>query len=212
MMKTEALIEMLARQAGPAPRAVVARRLGPGAALGAGLGLLGVLVLGQPVPAEILALPAWWIKLAYALVLALGAAWYLSRLARPAAARAADAWALGAAVLVMAALAWAEMWRVPADERMALWLGHSWMRCPTYVSLAALPALAGAFWALRGLAPTRPRLAGAVAGLLAGGLGAAAYAWICTEISYAFVFTWYSLGVLLMGAVGAWLGPRLLRW
>jgi hypothetical protein len=67
-------------------------------------------------------------------------------------------------------------------------------------------------WALRGLAPTRPRAAGLAAGLLAGAIGAFAYALACHEVSVAFVALWYSLGIALSGALGALLGPRLLRW
>ena len=66
--------------------------------------------------------------------------------------------------------------------------------------------------ALRGLAPTQLRLAGLAAGLLAGGVGAIGYALSCTEVGLPFVATWYSLGIALTGALGALLGPRLLRW
>ena len=38
------------------------------------------------------------------------------------------------------------------------------------------------------------------------------YALSCTELSPAFVAIWYSLGIALAGALGAVLGPRILRW
>jgi hypothetical protein len=76
----------------------------------------------------------------------------------------------------------------------------------------SLPALAAALWAVRGLAPTRPRTAGFAAGLLAGSVGAIGYALSCAEASPAFVALWYTLGIALTGAVGAVLGPRVLRW
>jgi hypothetical protein len=76
----------------------------------------------------------------------------------------------------------------------------------------SLPALVGALWALRGLAPTRPGAAGLAAGLLAGALGALGYSLACTELSPAFVAFWYSLGIGLAGALGAVLGPWVLRW
>jgi hypothetical protein len=100
----------------------------------------------------------------------------------------------------------------PAGGHVAVLLGHSWARCPFNVLLLSLPGLAGALWALRGLAPTRPRAAGLAAGLLAGALGALGYSLSCTELSPAFVAVWYSLGVALAGGLGAILGPRLLRW
>jgi len=75
-----------------------------------------------------------------------------------------------------------------------------------------LPALAAALWAVRGLAPTRPWAAGFAAGLLAGSVGAFGYSLSCPEASPAFVAAWYTLGIVLTGAVGAALGPRVLRW
>jgi hypothetical protein len=56
--------------------------------------------------------------------------------------------------------------------------------------------------------PTRLR----AAGLLAGAVGAFGYAFACIEQSTAFVALWYSLGIGMSGALGAALGPRVLRW
>jgi hypothetical protein len=86
------------------------------------------------------------------------------------------------------------------------------MVCPWLIAACAAPIFLALVWALRGLAPTRPRLAGAAAGLAASGLGAAVYAVHCAEPGGAFVLIWYSLGILLPTAVGALIGPRLLRW
>jgi hypothetical protein len=47
---------------------------------------------------------------------------------------------------------------------------------------------------------------------LAGALGALGYALACTELSPAFIAVWYSLGIGLAGALGAALGPLVLRW
>ena len=63
-----------------------------------------------------------------------------------------------------------------------------------------------------GSATTRPVAAGAAAGLLAGALGALGYALACAELALPFVAAWYTLGVLMTAALGAALGPRLLRW
>jgi hypothetical protein len=76
----------------------------------------------------------------------------------------------------------------------------------------SIPALGGVLWAMRGLAPTRARMAGLAAGLLAGAVGAAGYALACGETAMTFVAIWYSLGIAMTGALGALLGPRLLRW
>jgi hypothetical protein len=66
--------------------------------------------------------------------------------------------------------------------------------------------------ALRHGAPTRPALAGAAAGLLAGGLGAAVYASYCVEDSAFFLATWYTLAIAIVTSIGSALGARLLRW
>jgi hypothetical protein len=67
-------------------------------------------------------------------------------------------------------------------------------------------------WAMRELAPTRLRLAGAGTGLLAGSLGALVYSLHCPESAAPFIAFWYLLGMLIPTALGALLGPRLLRW
>ena len=56
------------------------------------------------------------------------------------------------------------------------------------------------------------RAATAIARLFAGALGAAGYALACTETSPGFVAAWYSLGIGLTAALGAIVGPRVLRW
>lgn len=209
-MKTDALIELLAQGAGPAPRAVAARRLVPAA----GVGLLAssaVALVGMgPVGAAMLAAPAFWLKLGYAAALVATAGWLTARLSRPA-ARTGAAWrALAAVVLAMALVAAATL-SVAPDATRAL-MGQTWAVCPRNVFLLSLPALAAALWAVHGLAPTRPCLAGFAAGLLAGAAGAFGYALACPEIAPAFVAVWYSAGIALAGAFGALLGPRVLRW
>jgi hypothetical protein len=211
-MKTEALIDLLARGAGPAPRAIVARRLAPVALGGLLLAALLALALIGPIPGAMYATPVPWVKLAYAGALALAAASLTARLARPVARLGGPLRVLALVVGAMFALGALAWWSVPADERAAALLGHSWQSCPWNVLALSLPALAGALWALRGLAPTRPRAAGLAAGLLAGAVGACGYALACEEVSLAFVALWYSLGIGLSGLLGAALGPRWLRW
>lgn len=211
-MKTESLIDLLATNAGPAPRAVAARRLAPAATLGVVASAAGALAVLGPIPAALFATPAPWMKLAYAGALAVGAGWLAARLGRPVARTAGPRRALLLVVGAMALIGALAVLIAPAGGRVALVLGHSWASCPVNVLLCSLPALAGALWALCGLAPTRPRAAGFAAGLFAGALGACGYALACTETSTAFVAIWYSLGIALTGALGAALGPRLLRW
>lgn len=211
-MKTDELIELLARGAGPAPKAVAARRLAPVAVLGVAASTLLSLTLIGPIPPAFYATAAPWIKLGYAASIAAAGAWLTARLARPAARASAPARALALVVAAMSALGLTALLAATPAARGDALLGHSWWSCPWNVLAFSLPALAGALWAVRGLAPTRPRAAGLAAGIFAGALGAFGYALSCPELSPAFVALWYTLGIGLTGLLGALLGPRLLRW
>jgi hypothetical protein len=211
-MKTGDLIAALAAGAGPAPRAVAARRLIPAALGGALAAAAAALSLLEPVPAEMWSGQALWTKFAYAGALASASGWLAARLGRPAADARAAQRAVLAVVALMALAGWVTYLATPATDRGVALFGHSWLRCPWGVLGLSLPALAGSFWALRGLAPTRPHAAGLACGLFAGALGAAGYALACTEQSVTFIALWYSAGIAMSGALGAALGPRLLRW
>src|SRR5690606_10056653 len=58
----------------------------------------------------------------------------------------------------------------------------------------------------------RRPVAGAAAGVLAGGAGAFAYAFHCPELAAPFLAVWYVLGMAMPVVAGALIGPRLLRW
>jgi hypothetical protein len=211
-VKTDSLIDLLATGAGPAPSHVVLRRLLPMAGLGVLVSAVLSLALFGPIPSSMYATPAPWIKLLYCGGLAAAAAWLVGRLAVPVARLTGPQRAVTAVVLGMAMLGAAVLAVAPASEHRELVLGHSWLKCPWTVALMAVPGLAGLLWALRGLAPTQPRRAGFAAGLMAGALSASGYALACTEVSPTFVSIWYTFGILLSAGLGAWLGPRVLRW
>lgn len=211
-MKTDELIAALATHAGPAPRAVVARRLAPALLFGVlASAVLSVAILG-PVSDPALPGGALWIKLFYAAAFAAGAAWLTGRLSRPAAPASSAAVAVVVVMLVMLAAGSISLFAVEPEDRLAYALGHSWTMCPWAIFGLSLPALAATLWAVRGLAPTRPRAAGLAAGLLAGAAGAAGYALHCVEQSTLFIAIWYTLGIAMCGVFGAVLGPRVLRW
>jgi hypothetical protein len=211
-MKTDALIELLARGAGPAPRALVLRRLSPAALVGLLASALVAVAGFGALPAAMFATAVPWTKMAYAGALALAAGWLTARLSRPAAPTAGPRRATVLVLLAMTALGLASLVFTPAGERLDGLLGKSWSSCPFSVLALSLPALAAALWAVRGLAPTRPRAAGFAAGLLAGSVGAFGYALSCPEASPAFVAVWYTLGIVFTAGLGALLGPRVLRW
>lgn len=211
-MKTDRLIDMLSRNAGPAPAALAGRRLGLAAAMGAiASAALAIGIVGL-VPAPQFATLAPWTKLAYCGALAVAAGALTARLSRPGAdARRARA-VLGAVLLVMLALGAGSLTLTPEGTRLEAVLGQSWWLCPWRVLALSIPALAMVIWAMRGLAPTRPGCAGFSAGLLAGALGACGYALTCPEPSPAFVVVWYTLGISLTGLAGALLGKHWFRW
>ncbi len=212
-MKTEVLIDMLARGAGPAPRAVAARLLVPAAGAGLLASVLLAVVLMGALPGSMFATPAPWIKLGYTAMVVLTAGWLAARASLPLAPVEAPRRALLAVVLIMAAVgAGSVIVGSPSGDRLDALMGDTWLQCPWNVLALSLPALGVSLWAVRGLAPTRPVAAGFAAGLFAGGLGAFGYSLSCPEVSPAFVAVWYTLGIVLTGALGAALGTRLLRW
>jgi hypothetical protein len=71
--------------------------------------------------------------------------------------------------------------------------------------------LSGAY-TLRQGAPTNLTRTGAIAGLVAGALGATAYAFNCADDSLPFIAIWYGGSIALCTFIGARLGPKLLRW
>jgi len=80
------------------------------------------------------------------------------------------------------------------------------------IAIFAVAPFAAIVWALRRGAPTRLRFSGAVAGVVAGGLGAAAYAFNCTSDTLPFIAVCYGAAIAMCALAGAELGPRLLRW
>lgn len=212
-MNTHELIAMLASD----PRADAAAadrrfftRLAPGPVLAL---LLMLLVLGpRPDLAAAMALPMFWVKLALPASIALAAWLLLRRLGLPGARLGRSPVAAAVPLLLVWSAGAAVLWNAPAGERLGLLLGQTWVQCPVSITLLALPALAFALWALRGMAPTRLPLAGAAAGLFAGAAAAFAYAFHCPELEAPFLAVWYALGMLIPAALGALLGRRMLHW
>ncbi|WP_207884064.1 DUF1109 domain-containing protein [Pseudomonas sp. 30_B] len=213
-MNTNELIDLLASGEGPVERHALARRLGV-ALLGGGLGalLLTMTLYGVRADlAEVAVTPLFWAKVALPGSLALLALWLTQRLARPG-VRGGAAWTmlvlplllvwLGAAVTLVGA---------PQEARAELILGRTWRTCALNITLLSVPAFIAIFWALRGLAPTRLRQAGAAGGLLAGATATLAYCLHCPEMGVPFWGVWYLLGMLVPTVLGAVLGPRVLRW
>jgi hypothetical protein len=90
--------------------------------------------------------------------------------------------------------------------------GPQWAACLICIPLFAIAPFASLIWALRKEAPTNPVWTGAVAGLVAGALGAAAFTLHHSAGSIPFIVLWYGGPIVACTVIGAILGPRLLRW
>ena len=156
--------------------------------------------------------PTFWAKATYTTVLTGSSFWLLSRLGRPGRSVVAPAFLLAATVAVVAVLAIAEQMSMTPDARMAAMLGVSSNVCLTNILGLSLLAAPFIFFAARRYAPTRPMLAGAVAGLLTAALATTLYGLHCPERTATFVALWYTGGIALAALAGAVIGRFALRW
>lgn len=213
-MKTDDLITMLANGAGAVEPNAAARRYATALGWGAfGSTLVMAIMLGvrQDIY-EAALLPMFWFKLAFPASVAFASLVAALRLSRPGAQLGWVPAALAAPVLAMWLLAAFQLVDATPQDRQDLIMGVSASSCPFNIAILSAPVFVAAMWAMRGLAPTRLVLAGAAAGLLAGGVGALAYALYCIEMAAPFLGTWYLAGMLIPAAAGALVGPLLLRW
>ena len=213
-MKTDELVRMLATGEAAPPAGGAGGRYALALGWGAFAATLAMAVaLGvRPDLAEAARLPMFWAKLAWPAALAAAALVAALRLSRPGRRLARVPVALGLIVLAMWGLAGISLARAAPGEWPALFMGATWRSCPLLIAGLATPLLAGALWAMKGLAPTRLALAGAAAGLLAGAGGALVYALHCPELAAPFLGLWYLAGMLIPAALGALAGPALLKW
>jgi hypothetical protein len=156
--------------------------------------------------------PFFDLKFAVTLALAMSAIAISLHLSRPEASLRGWAWLLLIPVGLLVAGIAGEMMMPQRTPMMMRMVGKNSWTCLTSIPLMALPLLAAALFGLRHGAPTRPAVAGAIAGLLSAGLAATLYASHCTDDSPLFVATWYTIAAMLVAAIGALAGPRVLRF
>jgi hypothetical protein len=156
--------------------------------------------------------PFFDLKFAVTLALATSAILVSLHLSRPEASMRGWGWLfMIPAGLLVAGLSGEMMMpqRLPMMTRL---VGQNSRVCMTAIPAMSLPLLVAALIGLRHGAPTRPALAGAIAGLLSAGLAATFYASHCTDDSPLFVATWYTIATALVTAVGALAGSKVLRF
>jgi hypothetical protein len=213
-LKTEELISLLVRDleaiepAQNRRRFILALLAGNLMAVGVSVGILRV----NPTLSHLVLEPMFWVRESFCFALGLTGIVALRRLGRPGRRLGLVPFGVAAPVVVLWVLAAFAVQAAPPSARVPLILGRTARACPFLITLLAVPPFAAFVWMSRGPAPTHLRLTGAAAGLAAGALGAQAYTLHCPELAAPFIGVWYLLGMLIPTALGAWLGPRLLRW
>lgn len=213
-MNTDALIDLLSTRVAPVQGHAAQRRLMMALLFGLPFSfLIMVTLLGLRHDwSDVIGNPMFWIKVLFPTALAAAGLVVTQRLGRPG-VRVGAAWV---GLLLPLVLVWGlGTWQwvtAPESMRPELLFGQTWRSCAFSILLIALPFWFGGLWALRGLAPLRPTAAGAAAGLMAGGAGAAVYALHCPELGAPFLAVWYVAGIALSTLLGALAGTKLLRW
>lgn len=213
-MRTDDLVTMLATRAGAVQPNQAARRYAAAIVWGAsGAALLLAILLGPRHDfAAAVMLPMFWVKIAFVASFAAASLLAALRLSRPGLSLAWVPCVLAAPALAIWLLAAVVLARADPAQRARVFFGDTWNSCPFLIALLSVPVFVAVVWAMKGLAPTRLRLAGAAAGLLSGAVGTMVYSVHCPEMEAPFIGFWYLLGMLIPTAVGTLLGPRLLRW
>jgi hypothetical protein len=211
---TDDLIDRLAADPQPIPAGAVQRRFVGVAVAGALAALVLVLTwLGTRQDlSQAMAGRMFWMKAAYTALLGLAGFWSLERLARPDGAPRKALLFGGVVLALFVGLGFGQWLAADPEHRRSMMMGGSWKVCFRYILTLALPGLAATLLVLRGMAPTRPALAGFAAGAFAGGVAATIYGLHCGESTMVFVGIWYTMGVLGTGVLGAVIGKWALRW
>ena len=212
-MKTDDLIKMLSvdsrTSAMPLDRAWMLA--GGAAVVLAAVGFLAMLGPRPDVPAAAETL-RFLFKFVVTITLALSA-WVAIRAAsRPQGATATVLWSMLLAPALMMGAIGVELLAIPSANWTSRLIGTNYMLCMTFIPLIGLAPLVLFLAVLRHGAPNRPALAGALSGILAGGVAATFYAAHCTDDSPLFVAAWYTLAIALLSALGAIGGRLFARW
>jgi hypothetical protein len=210
-VKTDALIELLVQDAPPVRlRSLVAAAVAGGVIVAA---IFFFAEIGfRPDIAEAVQSDRFLFKFIVTGALAVTAIWVMLSLARPDGSLAQRGLALWIAPALLAGAALVELVMLPESQWLPHLVGSNARNCLTLIPLLSIGPLACLMAALRAGAPSRPGLAGAVAGLAASGIAATFYASNCTDDSALFVITWYPMAMLIVTAAGYLAGRKLLKW
>ena len=213
-MKTDDLVALLSTNPELVDRSSVVRTLCVALAVGT-IVALGIMLVGLGVRTDLMtarALTFLLLKLAFTVGIVGVASMYLTRLARPGGERKTSAVLVAIPFGAIAVLSVISLGFAPSSHWDKMIVGDQWLECLLSIPIIAIVPFAATIFAVRRAAPTNLVRAGAVAGLIAGGVSAMAYALHCTDDSLPFVAVWYGGTIVLCTLAGAALGPRLLRW
>jgi hypothetical protein len=213
-MKTDDLINMLASGPDVAAPKVPLQKFALVVSSGVLLSVILMLtVLGlRPNMSELAMLPAFWIKMAFVVALAVCGWLAVTQLATPGARTKQLPLLIASPILLIWLLAAASMLNATPEQRADLFWGDTWHYCSWLIAILSLPIFIAILRVMRQMAPTRLRLAGAGAGFAAGAAATLIYSFHCPEIAAPFIGFWYVVGILIPSILGALIGPRILRW
>jgi hypothetical protein len=213
-MKTDDLIAVLATGVAPIERRDIGKRFGAALMLGGAMSiLLTAWVYGiRPDFGQAVGTLIFWAKEAFALTLGSAALWLTMRLSRPGRAMGWAPVAVAAPLVVVLAATIAILGAAAPQQRVALLVVNHWWLCALNVAWLSVPSFLLVLAEMRALAPTRLRLAGMSAGVLAGAIGCLAFSLRCDRVGVPSWSEWYVLGIFIPAALGALIGPRVLRW
>jgi hypothetical protein len=216
-VNTEQLIDVLSANLEPIARSGLRKRLALALVIGgaAAFGLMLATVGPRPEIGTVAHLEWVALKLSSALSLILTGAPSLIRSTRPEPDDGTRFTPVLFPFVVVSAAAVAILLLCrPAEWRGMILGAHSVSsaRCLIRILFFAATPLAVLIWALRRGATTRLNRCGAIAGIVARAIGAAAYAFNCASDSVPFIAIWYCTAIVLCAFIGAQLGPRFLRW
>ena len=213
-MKTDDLINMLDSGPDVAAPKVPLQKFAMVVSSGVLLSVILMLtVLGlRPNMSELAMLPAFWIKMAFVVALAVCGWLAVTQLATPGARTKQLPLLIASPILLIWLLAAASMLNATPEQRADLFWGDTWHYCSWLIAVLSLPIFIAILRVMRQMAPTRLRLAGAGAGFAAGAAATLIYSFHCPEIAAPFIGFWYVVGILIPSILGALIGPRILRW
>jgi len=215
-MKTDELIEALARTPETAQPSRLYRRVALALIIGLVLGLVMIRLFMGFRPDIGVTAPMVAMKAGFSALIATFAGGLALRLAKPIGGTTGTirrlAMPLVLVILSAVAIGLITLMATEPGLRFVAFTGGGFPWCIILIPICGLPTAMLLVWAMREAAPTRLALAGAAIGALSGGVGAMIYAMFCSIDSVTFVTIWYVVGIGLASALGALAGARLLRW